>query len=668
MVKEKKRVEELREEIARHDYYYYVLDAPVISDRDYDLLIRELEKLEKKYPQLITADSPTQRVGGKPLDTFNTVKHITPMLSLDNAFSISELRDFTRRIKNLSGNAELEFVVEPKIDGLAVSLLYENGVLVRGATRGDGSAGEDITHNVKTIKSIPLKLRKKVTLEARGEVYIPRRAFEELNDKRLEEGLPLFANPRNAAAGSLRQLDPRVTANRPLDIFVFSMAGQEGYEGHFFKTHFQILESLRQLGLRVNPNIKLYRDIEEVIEACQDWAVKRRELPYEIDGLVIKVNDLQLQNKLGFTAKSPRWAIAFKFPAEQVETEVEGIAVSVGRTGALTPIALLKPVQVSGSTVKRASLHNEDILREKQVKIGDKVIIHKAGEVIPELVKVLTEKRTGKEREFTMPGECPACGEKVVRLPGEAALRCLNSTCPVQMYERVVHFASRAAMDIEGLGPSTAKILWENKLVKDVADLYYLEIENLAVLDRMGKKSAQNLLQAIERSKKNPLNKLLYGLGPRFLGEKGSKILADRFLSLDRILRSEIEDMVSIPEIGPKIATSVFEFFRHESNLKVIEKLRAAGVNFYMEPVEIKPEDKILEGKIIVLTGKLENLTRSEAQSIIESLGGRVTSSVSKNTDFVVAGENPGTKYDQAQALGIKILHEDEFRELTAGR
>lgn len=661
----RERAIRLVEEINLHDFNYYVLDSPVLSDREYDLLKRELEKLEKKFPQLVTPDSPTQRVGGKPLDTFKSVNHAAPMLSLDNAFSVNELRDFVRKIKSLSGISELEYVVEPKMDGLAVSLLYESGILVRGATRGDGYVGEDITHNVRTIKSVPLKLKERVDLEVRGEVFFPRKAFQELNDRREKEGYPLFANPRNAAAGSMRQLDPAVAASRPLDIFIYGMGSFEGFP---FRTHMEMLKTLKGLGLRVNPHTVLYTDFDHVVEICQSWAVKRHELPYEIDGMVIKINDLEIQAQVGYTTKSPRWAVAFKFPAEQVETTVEDIQVSVGRTGALTPIALLTPVKVSGSVVKRASLHNEDILREKGVKIGDRVIIHKAGEVIPELVKVLTEKRTGQEKDFVMPGNCPACGQQVVHIPGEVALRCMSSTCPVQMYERIVHFASRGAMDIEGLGPAVARMLWENRLVGDVADLYYLKKEDLVTLERMGEKSAQNLLEAIQGSKQNPLNKLLYGLGPRFLGEKGSKVIAEHFKSLEYIVSASAEEMVKVPEIGPKIAASIVEFFQNPSNLQVVEKLRSAGVNFHQHQGQKEEGERVFEGQTFVLTGKLESFSRSQVQSQIESLGGRVTSSVSRNTDYVVAGENPGSKLDQARSLDIKILTEEQFQKLLLGK
>jgi len=661
----RERAVRLVEEINAHDYNYYVLDSPVISDREYDLLKRELEKLEKKFPQLVTPDSPTQRVGGKPLETFKSVSHTAPMLSLDNAFSINELWDFVRRIKNYSGIKELEYVVEPKMDGLAVSLLYKSGVLVRGATRGDGYVGEDITHNIRTIKSVPLKLRERVDLEVRGEVYFPSKAFQELNDRRAEEGYPLFANPRNAAAGSMRQLDPVIAASRPLNIFIYGMGS---YEGFPFRTHMEMLKYLKELGLRVNPYTALYTDFDLVVETCQSWAVKRYELPYEIDGMVIKINDLGIQSLAGYTARSPRWAVAYKFPAEQVETTVEDIQVSVGRTGALTPIALLAPVKVSGSVVKRASLHNEDILREKGVKIGDRVIIHKAGEVIPELVKVLVEKRTGNEKEFVMPQSCPACGQQVAHIPGEVALRCMNSTCPVQMYERIVHFASRGAMDIEGLGPAVAKMLWEKRLVEDVADLYYLKKEELVALERMGEKSADNLLEAIQDSKKNPLNKLLYGLGPRFLGDKGSKVIAEHFGSLEHIISASTEEMIAVPEIGPKIAASIVEFFQNPSNLQVVEKLHTAGVNLQQSQKQGEEGQQILEGQTFVLTGKLESFSRSEAQSRIESLGGRVTSSVSRNTDYVVAGENPGSKMEQARSLEVRVLTEKQFQEILTAK
>ncbi|UNC91519.1 NAD-dependent DNA ligase LigA [Candidatus Contubernalis alkaliaceticus] len=657
------KVRQLAEEINKHDYNYYVLDSPVISDREYDLMKRELEKLEKEYPQLVTPDSPTQRVGGKPLETFTSVSHAVPMLSLDNAFNENELLDFVRRAKNLSGVSNLEYVVEPKMDGLAVSLLYQDGGLVRGATRGDGQVGEDITHNLRTIKSIPLKLKERVDLEVRGEVYFPRKAFQDLNDRRAEQGEPLFANPRNAAAGSMRQLDPAVAASRPLNIYIYGMGSFEGFP---LKNHLEMLNYLKSLGLRVNPHTAVYTDFEEVIQACKDWSLKRYELPYEIDGMVIKINDLKIQAQVGYTTRSPRWAVAFKFPAEQVETTVEDIQVSVGRTGALTPIALLTPVKVSGSVIKRASLHNQDILREKGVKIGDRVIIHKAGEVIPELVKVLKEKRTGQEKDFIMPENCPACGQEVTLIPGEVALRCLNSTCPVQMYERIVHFASRGAMDIEGLGPAAARLLLENGLVEDVADLYYLNKERLMSLDRMGEKSASKLLEALEVSKNNPLSKLLNGLGSRFLGGKGSRVIAEHFKSLDRIISASVEEMISIPEIGPKIAASVFEFFKNPANLKVVEKLRSTGVNFKQVQEQGKAQEQLFEGQAFVLTGKLQNHSRQEAQNLIEGLGGRVTSSVSRSTNYVVVGENPGSKLEQARSLEITILTEEQLQQMAS--
>lgn len=711
--KARQRVEELRQEISLHDYHYFVLDAPVISDREYDLLVRELRRLEASYPSLVTEDSPTRRVGGKPLENFKQVRHREPALSLDNVFNLGELKDFVRRVSKLTGVSTLEYVVEPKVDGVAVILSYRQGKLVQGATRGDGYTGEDITHNLRTIRSIPLKLPRPVTLDCRGEVYIPRQAFQELNERRAGDELPPFANPRNAAAGSLRQLDPRVTASRPLDIFLYGLTGYG--EDLSFQSHWEKLQFLKELSLRVNPHIALFDRLEEVVDYCQGWVVKREQLPYEIDGMVIKINRLALQEQLGYTSRSPRWAAAFKFPAEQVESLVEDIQVSLGRTGALTPVALLRPVKVSGSVVKRATLHNEDFIREKGVKIGDHVIIHKAGEIIPELVQVLTHKRTGEEREFQMPGHCPACREPAVRLPEEAALRCLNSACPGQMYEKIVHFASRGAMDIQGLGPAVARQLWEKGLVKDVADLYFLAQEDLSALERMGEKSAANLLAALEESKKNPLHRLLYGLGPRFLGEKGSRILAKHFRHLDALGEATPEEIEEIPEIGPKISTSVYQFFRQETNQAVVEKLRQAGLNLGSRPLPVSPgqeetaprqgetgehleswrekygesagvwqgkspeetaglwqEEKpgkaagIWQGETFVLTGKLQALTREEARDIIEALGGRVTTSISKNTRYLLAGEKPGSKLAKAQGLGVEVLGEEGFLEIVS--
>ncbi|NHM28288.1 NAD-dependent DNA ligase LigA [Desulfofundulus sp. TPOSR] len=658
----RQRIEELRREIEYHNYRYYVLDDPVISDERYDALMRELIKLESKYPSLVTPDSPSQRVGGQPREGFATVRHRIPMLSLANAFDEGELRDFDRRVRSALPGEPVEYVVELKIDGLAVSLRYENGLLVTGATRGDGETGEDITANLKTIRAVPLRLLRPVPLlEVRGEVYMSKEAFMRLNETREEAGEPLFANPRNAAAGSLRQLDPAVTASRQLSIFVY---GTGEIEGVSVNTHAETLALLKELGFPVNPHHRLLPDIQAVIDYCNRWQEERFNLPYVIDGLVIKVNSLDQQARLGATMKSPRWAIAFKFPAEQAKTRVRDIILRVGRTGVLTPTAILEPVRLAGTTVSRATLHNEDIIKEKDIRIGDTVIVQKAGDVIPEVVAVIPEERTGDEKPFVMPRRCPECGAEAVRPPGEAGTRCTNIACPARLREGLIHFASRNAMDIAGLGPAVIGQLLAAGLVRDPADLYTLRLEDLVPLERLGKKSAQNLLEAIEKSKSNPLYRLIFALGIRHVGERAARILAQRFGSLDRLSRATYEELVAIPEIGPKIAESVITFFAQEQNRRVLEKLAAAGVNTRQEPEE-EPGDKPLAGKVFVLTGSLSHFTRQEAQELIERLGGRVSSSVSRKTDYVVVGENPGSKYDRALALGIPILREEDFRRLV---
>ncbi len=655
-----KRMRELTDEINEHNYHYYVMDNPRISDAEYDSLLRELTHLEEAFPDLASPDSPTRRVGGVPAAGFTTVTHLAPMLSLSNAFSEQDLRDFDRRVRGGLGGQQAEYIVELKIDGLAVSLLYEDGVLVRGATRGDGETGEDITQNLKTVKSIPLRLRRPVPLlEVRGEAYMPKKEFARLNEEREEAGEQTFANPRNAAAGSLRQLDPRVTASRSLDAFLYGIGRVEGVA---VTGHMEGLNRLRELGFKVNPHIRAFSGIDGVIDYCHEWTDKRHNLPYEIDGMVIKVNDLGQQAELGATAKSPRWAIAYKFPAEEVETVVRGIYVRVGRTGVLTPTASLKPVKVAGSTVSSATVHNEDIIREKDIRIGDHVIIHKAGDVIPEIVRALPEKRTGQERPFIMPGACPVCRTPVLRVEGEAAVRCPNSKCPGREREGVIHFVSRDAMDIEGLGPSVVTALMEAGLIKDAADLYYLKFEDLVRLERMGKKSSENLLKAIEKSRSNSLAQLIFALGIRLVGERAGKILAGHFGSMDRLQQAAEEELTEIPEIGPKMADSIAAWFRDPVNLALLDKLRAAGVNMVRETVE--EGDRPLEGKQFVLTGGLSRYSRKEAQDLIEKLGGKVSSSVSKKTDYVLAGVDPGSKYDKARALGVPIITEDEFAEL----
>ncbi|KYO68745.1 NAD-dependent DNA ligase LigA [Thermovenabulum gondwanense] len=662
--KAKKRIAELREMINFHNKQYYVFDNPKITDSEFDNLMKELQRLEENFPEFITPDSPTQRVGGEPLSAFAQVVHRVPMMSLSNAYTREDLLDFNRKVEEIAGS-KVEYVVELKIDGLAVSITYEDGIYKRAATRGDGEIGEDVTQNVRTIKSVPLKLefpvdKKPRIIEVRGEVYLPKEDFKKLNEEREEEGLPLFANPRNAAAGSLRQLDPRITAKRPLNIFVYGIGYYEGIE---FFTHFEILKFYEEVGLRVNPYAKLFDNFADVIDYCMSFAEKRHELPYEIDGMVIKVNSLELQRKLGYTAKSPRWAIAFKFPAEQKETTVEDIIVRVGRTGVLTPTAILKPVRLAGSTVSKATLHNVDYIKEKDIRIGDKVIVEKAGDIIPEIVKSLKEKRTGEEKEFVMPENCPECGEKVIRLAEEVAYRCTNPSCPAQVRRSIEHFVSRDAMDIRGMGPAIVNALLSNGLIKDAADIYYLKREDLIPLERMGEKSVANLLKAIEESKKRPLARLIYALGIPFIGEKSASILAENFSSLEDLMNASYEDLIKIPEIGEKMAQSIIAFFNNEGTKKFIVKLRNAGVNTKGE-AEKKNKEGIFNGLTFVITGTLRNFSRSEIKELIESLGGKVTDSVSKKTDYLIVGEEPGSKFEKARNLGTKILNEEQFLEL----
>jgi DNA ligase (NAD+) len=662
-----KKIEEVREKIRYYNYRYYVLDDPIISDAEYDQLMKELAEWETKYPQYINSSSPTQRVGIEPVSRFITVKHITPMLSLANAFSIEELRAFDQRIKKLIPQQKLEYVVELKIDGLAVALVYENGIFVRGATRGDGTTGEEITSNLRTVKAIPLKLfGKDITLriEVYGEVYMKKSDFKKLNEKRMKDGDNLFANPRNAAAGSVRQLDPRITAQRLLDTFIYRATFPEGNR---FDTHMEVLNYLKKIGFKVNPHIKLCQDIEEAINYCQKWIEKKEELDYEIDGMVVKVNSLRMREELGSTTRSPRWAIAYKFPAQQVTTKVLDIIVQVGRTGALTPVAILDPVRISGSVVKRATLHNEDEIGRKDVRIGDIVLVQKAGEVIPEVVKVIKDKRTGKETEFVMLTQCPVCGAKVFRSEGEVVSRCNSLACPAQIKERIRHFASRDALDIEGLGPAIIYQLVEKVLIKNISDLYFLKRDDLISLERMAEKSADNLLDAIEKSKKKSLANLIYGLGIRYVGVHTSEVITRYYSTLDKFKKANLEELIEINEIGPKITESIILFFKEKENLAIIERLRSAGLNFSQEEEKMREEKRvqILAGKQFVLTGTLKDFTRTQAKEIISELGGRVTGSVSKKTDYVVAGEDPGSKYERAKKLGVSIISEEEFKKIA---
>lgn len=653
-------LQELREQLHRHNHQYYVLDAPVISDAEFDRLMRRLQEIEAEHPEWVTADSPTQRVGGQPLAGFEKVTHAAPLLSLGNVFSAGELRAFDNRVRSAGGDA-VEYIVELKIDGLAVNLIYENGRLSRAATRGDGEVGEDVTTNVRTIRSIPLLLQESEALpayfEVRGEVFMPRRAFDRLNRQRSASGEALFANCRNAAAGSLRQLDSKVTASRTLDFFAYGIGQRQGLP---FRTHAEVLVGLGRSGFRINPHHRTFPTIEEVIAYCESWADRRAGLDYDIDGLVVKVNSLALQEELGNTVKEPRWAIAWKFPAEEATTVVEDIFVGVGRTGVLTPTAILQPVLLSGSTVSRATLHNEDFIRDKDVRIGDTVIIHKAGEVIPEVVAVVAEKRMGTERQFIMPSTCPECGEPVVRKLGEAAHRCVNPACPAMAREGLIHFVSRDAMDIDGLGPSIIESLLTAGLVSDAADLYSLKVDELAKLERLGDKSAANLVQAIDASREAGFARLLFALGIRFVGEKVAGILAKAYGKMETITEASLEDLVQIPDIGPRIAESVVGYFADPEHLALIDKLRQAGILMEeKQAADLSPQ--IFAGKTFVLTGALSTLSRDEASAEIEKRGGKAASSVSRKTDFVVAGAEAGSKLAKARELGVTVLTEQEF-------
>ncbi|MBI0387477.1 MULTISPECIES: NAD-dependent DNA ligase LigA [unclassified Thermoactinomyces] len=656
----KKRVLELHDEINEHNHRYYVLDDPAISDAEYDRLMRELMALEKKFPELKTPDSPTQRVGGEPLPYFEKVEHTTPMLSLGNAFDEQDLRDFDERVRKAAGRQNVRYVCELKIDGLAVSVKYEDGRFVLGSTRGDGITGEDITQNLKTIRSLPLRINEPLSIEVRGEAYMPRRAFERLNRERAENGEPLFANPRNAAAGSLRQLDPKLAARRTLDLFVYEI-GQ--LEGHTVQTHTEGLQFLETLGFKVNPARQTVESVEEMLAFIEKWGKNRPDLPYEIDGIVIKVDELALRKQMGNTAKSPRWAIAYKFPAEEAVTRLLDITLNVGRTGVVTPTAVLEPVSLAGTTVQRASLHNEDLIREKDIRIHDYVVVKKAGDIIPEVVGVLTEKRTGGEKAFSMPEHCPECGSGLVRLEGEVALRCINPECPAQTREGIIHFVSRGAMNIEGLGEKVVTQLFNHGLVRSVADLYYLEKEDLLQLERMGEKSVQNLLEAIEKSKRNSLERLLFGLGIRFVGAKGAKILAQHFKHMDALMEAGMEELLALDEIGPKMADSVVTYMEKPEVRETINRLKEAGVNMEYKGPGADGEKAVasspLAGKTVVITGTLQKMSRKEATDLLESLGANVTGSVSKKTDLLVAGEKAGSKLDKAKKLDVTIWDEE---------
>jgi DNA ligase (NAD+) len=662
----RKEAEELREKIRRHEYLYYVEDAPEISDAGFDRLMNRLKEIEAGHPELATPDSPTVRVGGTPREGFTTVRHARPMLSLDNAFSYDALRDWDRRVREGSGREDIEYIAEHKFDGLSISLQYEDGVLVRGVTRGDGTTGEDVTPNVKTVRSIPLrmddaaakKLKLPKSLEVRGEILMTRKAFEALNRQQEEAGGKIFVNARNSAAGSLRVLDPAITRQRKLDFFAYYLY----VDGKApFAKHSDSLEALRKLHFRASNDWKCCEGIEAVVKYCEAWDAKREKLAYEIDGVVIKVNSTALQNELGFTAKAPRWAIAFKYPARQETTVVNDIIVQVGRTGTLTPVAVLEPVQVGGVTVSRSTLHNMDEIERLGLHIGDTVLIERAGEVIPHVLKVVKE---GKNRRaFKMPTKCPECGSAIHKADGEVAYRCVNAACPAKRKESLLHFAARHAMDIDGLGEKIVDQLVDQGMVKDVADLYSLKLDQVADLERMAEKSAQNLLDEIAASKKQPLSRLIYALGMRFVGERTGQLLAENFGSLEELEEAKPDDLEKVTEVGPKVSESIVEFFSESANRKLIKKLHAEGVRPTAEKREIKSQK--FAGKSFVFTGALEHRSREEAGELVQQHGGKLSGSVSKKTDYVVVGADPGSKYDKAKELGVTILTESEFEKLV---
>ena len=662
----KREAEDLREKLRYHEYRYHVLDDPEISDAAYDKLLVRLKELEAAHPDIVTPDSPTVRVGAQPREGFTTVRHARPMLSLDNAFSFDALRDFDRRVREGSGREQIEYIAEHKFDGLSISLLYEDGVLVRGVTRGDGTTGEDVTPNIKTIRSIPLRIEesalKKAKLkgdfEVRGEVIMTRKAFEEMNRQQEKIGGKIFVNARNSAAGSVRVLDPGITAQRKLDFFAYYLLVGDRPA---FSKHSESLEALKQLRFRASDDWKLCDGIEEVVKYCESWDAKREKLPYEIDGVVVKVNSIGIQNELGFTSKSPRWAVAYKYPARQETTVVNDIIVQVGRTGTLTPVAVLEPVQVGGVTVSRSTLHNMDEIERLGLHIGDTVLIERAGEVIPHVLKVVKE---GKNRKaFRMPKECPECGSKIHKVEGEVAYRCVNAACPAKRKESLLHFAGRHAMDIDGLGDKIVDQLVDKGLVKDVADLYKLKLEGVADLERMAEKSAQNLLDEIEASKKSPLARLIYALGIQFVGERTGQLLAEHFSSLDELAGAKQEQLEEVNEVGPKVAASIVDFFSEPANKQLIKKLEKVGVRPTAEKPKIKSNR--LAGKSFVFTGGLANRSREEAGEIVKQHGGKVVGSVSKKTDYVVVGTDPGSKYDKAKELDVEILDEAGFEKLV---
>jgi len=663
-----KKIEALREKIRRHEHLYYVLDNPEISDADFDQLMQQLKDLESGHPSLVTPDSPTQRVGGKPREGFVKVPHSSPMLSLDNTYNEEELRDWERRVHELTGRGDVDYVCELKLDGMSLALIYEDGKLVRGVTRGDGSVGEDVTLNVRTVRSIPLSIPKErlkkagipLDFEVRGELLMPTASFKKINEERERQGLPTFANPRNFTAGTVRQLDPNVTAERRMDYFPYILL-QNGRT--YFDHHSKTLAALDAAGFKVNPNRKLMHSMDEVWAFIQQWEAKRDSLPYEIDGIVVKVDRAALQDELGFTGKAPRWAIAYKYAARAGITKLEDIRVQVGRTGKLTPVAMLAPVLIGGTTVRNATLHNMDEIERLGVKIGDWVQVERGGDVIPKVAKVIDDKDHPRgHKTFHMPETCPVCGTKVVRTEGEVDYRCVNANCPAKLRETILHFASRGVMNIDGMGDALVTQLTERALVKNVADIYKLTKADLLSLERMGDKSAQNILDEIEASKKLPLERVIYGLGIRMVGERTAQFLAEHFGSMEALEQAGIEELQNVDEVGPRIAESIVEFFSIPANRKLIERLGEAGLVFKGKK---KERGTKLAGKTFVLTGTLTKYTRDEAKKMIEDAGGKVTGSVSKKTDYVVAGADAGSKLDKARELGVAVIDEKEMEKLA---
>ena len=662
--KAKKRIQELIAKTTEYATAYYDEDAPKVSDFEYDMLMLELRDLEKRFPEFTSKESYTQHVGGHVKSGFNKVEHEVPLLSMQDIFSIEEIDEYANKIRNQAIDAGIEnrnFVVETKIDGLTAALEYKDGVFVRGATRGNGQVGEDVTENLKTIKNIPQVLTEKVNITVRGEVFISTKDFEEMNKKREENGEEIFANARNAAAGSLRQLDSSITEHRPLDIYVYNIQKIEGKE---ITSHYEALEYLKKLGFNINPVRILCKTTEDINNAIEEIGKRRDSLTFGIDGAVIKVDDLNFREILGATAKNPRWQIAYKYPPEQKETKLIDIVCNVGRTGVITPLAILESVQVAGSIISKTTLHNEDFIKEKEIKIGDTVVIQKAGDVIPEIVGVVKEKRTGQEKEFKMPDKCPVCGAKTVRLEGEAAVRCSGTECPAKLYRNLVHFVSREAMNIDGLGENIIDTLLNKKLISNIADIYSLTFEDISSLKKNGTKFAENLINAIENSKQNELYRLITALGINHIGTKASKVLAKKFKTIDNLANASLEELSEIEDVGPIMAESIVEFFSQGQTKDLIERLKKAGVNTGIEAENNELEDTRFEGQTFVLTGSLENYTREEAENIIENFGGKVSSSVSKKTTYLIAGEAAGSKLTKAQSLGITILTEEQFKKM----